>query len=105
VEDEPEQEALFYIEGPDERGCVWMHGTSSRDPWAQNLGPCRKVVEALSQWLGEIDARDNEAQGQSRRERMDAWNADVARLDKAERVRRIRKIAKRTDHREEGGQG
>ena len=38
MSEEPEQEALFYIEGPDERGCVWMHGTSSRDPWAQNLG-------------------------------------------------------------------
>jgi len=24
MEDEPQQEALFYIEGPDERGCVWM---------------------------------------------------------------------------------
>jgi hypothetical protein len=52
MEDEPEQEALFYIEGPDERGCVWMHSTSSHDPWTQNLGPCRTVVEVLSQWLG-----------------------------------------------------
>ena len=33
---EPEQQALFYIEGPDERGCVWMHGASSKDPWARN---------------------------------------------------------------------
>ena len=23
--------------GPDERGCVWMHGASSSDPWAQSL--------------------------------------------------------------------
>ena len=50
----PEQEALFYIEGPDERGCVWMHSTSSRDPWSQNLGPRDKVAEVLSQWLGSI---------------------------------------------------
>jgi len=56
--DEPEQEALFYIEGPDERGCVWMHGTSSRDPWSQNLGPSNKVAEVLSQWLGSIDYDD-----------------------------------------------
>ena len=54
MEDEPEQEALFYIEGPDERGCVRMHGTSSRDPWAQKLGPADKVAEVLSQWLGSI---------------------------------------------------
>ena len=48
---EPEQEALFYIEGPDERGCVWMHGASSKDPWARNLGPAGKVAELLSQWI------------------------------------------------------
>lgn len=51
----PEQEALFYIEGPDERGCVWIHGASSQDPWSRNLGPCRKVSEVLSQWLGSIE--------------------------------------------------
>ena len=54
-DDQPEQDALFYIEGPDERGCVWMHGTSSRDPWSQNLGPAAKVAEVLSQWLASID--------------------------------------------------
>jgi hypothetical protein len=32
MQDEPEQEALFEIEGPDERGCVWIHGANSRDP-------------------------------------------------------------------------
>ena len=53
--DEPEQEALFYIEGPDEDGCVWTYGASPGDPWAQNLGPCRKVAEVFSQWLGTID--------------------------------------------------
>jgi hypothetical protein len=26
MQGEPEQEALFYIEGADERGCVWIHG-------------------------------------------------------------------------------
>jgi hypothetical protein len=38
----------LYIEGPDERGCVRAHGTSSRDPWTQNLGPAPKVAEVLS---------------------------------------------------------
>jgi hypothetical protein len=52
--DGPEQEARFYIEGPDERGCVWMHRASSSDPWAQNLGSSDKVAEVLSQWLGSI---------------------------------------------------
>jgi hypothetical protein len=55
MSDGPEQEALFYIEGPDERGCVWMHGSSSADPWAQNLGPADKVAETLSHWLDSID--------------------------------------------------
>ena len=58
MEDEPEQEALFYIEGPDERGCVWAHGTSSADPWAQNLGQAVKVAKVLSQWLGSIEYDD-----------------------------------------------
>ena len=53
--DEPEQEALFYIEGPDERDCVWVHGTSSADPLVRNLGSAPKVAEVLSQWLGTID--------------------------------------------------
>ena len=48
---EPEQETLFYIEGPDERGCVWIHGASSKDPLARNLGPAGKVAEILSQWI------------------------------------------------------
>ena len=55
MENEPEQEALFYIEGPDERGCLWAHGTSSANPWTRNLGPTAKVAEVLSRWLGTID--------------------------------------------------
>ena len=27
--------------GPDEDGCVWIYGLG--DPWAQNLGPRKKV--------------------------------------------------------------
>ena len=48
MEDEPDQEALFYIEGPDGCGCVWMHGRSSADPWAQILAPANKVAEMLA---------------------------------------------------------
>jgi len=55
LDEEREQEALFYLEGPDERGCVWIHGASSTNPWTQNLGPRDKVAEVLSQWLGSID--------------------------------------------------
>jgi hypothetical protein len=57
--DAPEQGALFYIEGPDERGCIWIHGASSRAPWMQNLGRKDKVAEVLSQWLSSIDYDDN----------------------------------------------
>jgi hypothetical protein len=52
---EPEQEALFEIEGPDEDACVWIHSTEPRNPWTQNIGPRDKVAEVLSQWLASID--------------------------------------------------
>ena len=54
MEDEPEQDALFYIEGPDEDGCVWISSTDA-DGWRQNLGPADKVAEVLSQWLASLD--------------------------------------------------
>jgi hypothetical protein len=88
MEDDPEQEALFYIEGPDERGCVWIHGTNSHDPWARNLGPADKVAQVLSQWLSELRAFEGDLEGQSRRDRMEAWDADVARLGQAEEAKR-----------------
>jgi hypothetical protein len=53
--DDPEQDAPFYIEGPDERGCDWMHGASFADPWSQSLGPADEVAEVLSQRLASID--------------------------------------------------
>jgi hypothetical protein len=34
---------------------VWIHGASTSDPWAQNLGPAGKAAEVLSQWLASID--------------------------------------------------
>ena len=55
MNDGPDQEPLFYIEGPDEDGCVWVYGASTKDPWAQNLGPADKVAEVLSEWLGSIE--------------------------------------------------
>ena len=58
TDEEAEQEALFYIEGPDEDGCVC--GANTSDPWAQNLGPCRKVADVFSQWLGTVDFEELE---------------------------------------------
>jgi hypothetical protein len=58
MKDEPEQEALFTIEGPDERGCVWARGAGGY-PWAHNLGPAKKVAEVLSQWLASIDGGES----------------------------------------------
>jgi hypothetical protein len=51
MDDEPEQDALFQIEGPDEDGCVWICSAKGRDVWCQNLGPANAVAEVLSQWL------------------------------------------------------
>jgi hypothetical protein len=56
--DEPEQAALFQIEGPDEDGCVWICSTAGRDVWCQNLGPKQPVAEVLSEWLGSIDYQE-----------------------------------------------
>ncbi len=55
MEDEPEQEALFEIDGPDEDGCVWISSAKSRDDWCGNLGAADKVAEVLSQWLASLD--------------------------------------------------
>ena len=53
---EPEQAALFDIEGPDEDGCVWACSPGGRrDIWCQNLGPAEKVAEKLAQWLAVYD--------------------------------------------------
>ena len=52
---EPKQEALFQLEGPDEDGCGWICSVEGRDLWCQNLGPVKKVAPVLSQWLGSID--------------------------------------------------
>ena len=55
---EPEQDALFQIEGPDEDGCVWICSAEGRAAWCQNLGPAEKVAKVLTQWLGSIDHQE-----------------------------------------------
>jgi len=59
MDDEPEQDALFEIEGPDEDGCVWICSSKGRDVWCQNLGPKEAVAEQFCQWLGSIDYLEN----------------------------------------------
>jgi hypothetical protein len=54
MDDEPEQDALFEIEGPDEDGCVWICSAKGREDWCRNLGPADKVAEVLSQWLAAV---------------------------------------------------
>ena len=55
IEEQPKQEALFEIGGPDEDGCVWICPPADKGDWCQNLGPRDKVVEILSQWLSSLD--------------------------------------------------
>lgn len=62
MQDEPEQEALFEIEGPDEDGCVWICSPEGRDAWCRNLGPKEKAAEVMCQWLGSIDYLENAAE-------------------------------------------
>jgi hypothetical protein len=52
IEDEPEQSALFDIEGPDEDDCVWLRNEGQR---CFNLGPRDAVAEKMCQWLSTID--------------------------------------------------
>ena len=59
-ENEPEQGALFQIEGPDEDGCVWICSSEGRGVWCENLGPREKVAEVMSEWLNAIE---NDATG------------------------------------------
>ena len=63
MESEPDQSALFQIEGPDEDGCVWACSSEGRDVWCQNLGPVEKAAEEMSRWLASIDADEWELGG------------------------------------------
>lgn len=55
MDDDPEQDALFTLDGPDEDGCVWVCSNDISNPWCQNLGQQDKVAEVLARWLDEID--------------------------------------------------
>lgn len=57
---QPEQAALFQIEGPDEDGCVWACSSEGRDVWCQNLGPADAVAEVVSAWLVSQDYDEKE---------------------------------------------
>ena len=93
MQDEPEQEALFELQGPDEDDCVWACSPDGRDVWCQNLGPTEKVAQVLSQWLGRIDYDE---QDELSPEAIQAGKRQ-AKID--------RKAARPEDNREEGGQG
>jgi hypothetical protein len=55
MEDEPKQDALFYVEGPDEDGRVWICSADAPGQWCHNLGTADKVTEVFSQWLVSTD--------------------------------------------------
>ncbi len=69
MDDEPEQDALFEIEGPDEDGCVWIcpigftsglrpdgtptHALSRFSSCTMNVSPvCNKLVVAAKEFTG-----------------------------------------------------
>ncbi len=54
-DDEPEQGALFQIEGPDEDACVWLVSGTGQDTVVLNLGPRDAVAAKLTDWLASID--------------------------------------------------
>ena len=54
-ENEPEQESLFEIDGPDEEGNVWIVSPEGRNVWCHNLGQQDMVAEVMSDWLEQID--------------------------------------------------
>jgi len=62
MEDGPEQEALFYIEGPDEDGCVWICSAQAGQ-WRHSMGPVDKVAGVLSQWLATLDDGESSFSG------------------------------------------
>ena len=57
MDGQPEQDALFQIEGPGEDGCVWICSTEGRDVWCQNLGPQNAVAEVLPMAPGQSITR------------------------------------------------
>lgn len=59
MDTEPEQDALFQIEGPDEDGCVWICAPTGRDVWCRNVGPRDNMAEIVSQRLGQIEYQES----------------------------------------------
>ncbi|HEX8443026.1 MAG TPA: hypothetical protein VF631_05200 [Allosphingosinicella sp.] len=55
MDNEPDQGALFEIEGPDDDSCVWLVSGKGADAVVVNLGPRDAVAEKLAHWLCEID--------------------------------------------------
>lgn len=55
TDEEPAQEALFVLEGPDEDGCVWICSPEGRDIWCQNLGPFGPAGKVMADWLAQND--------------------------------------------------
>ncbi len=54
-----DEKTLFTIEGPDVEGLVWVVSAGTANPWSHKLGSTDRVAEALSQWLGSNDHREN----------------------------------------------
>ncbi len=54
-----DEKTLFTIEGPDAEGLVWVVSADTANPWSHKLGSTDRVAQALSQWLGSIDHREN----------------------------------------------
>jgi hypothetical protein len=58
--DNPPQDSLFEIDGPDDEGNVWIVSPEGRNVWSVNLGPQAVVVEVMSDWLEQIKYGENE---------------------------------------------
>jgi hypothetical protein len=55
MDNEPEQDALFEIEGPDDDSCVWLVSGKGEGAVVVNLGPRDSVADKMTQWLSAID--------------------------------------------------
>ncbi|HMI41478.1 MAG TPA: hypothetical protein VK485_09650 [Sphingomicrobium sp.] len=52
--DDPLQDSLFEIDGPDDEGNVWIVSPEGRNVWSVNLGPQDIVAEVMADWLEQI---------------------------------------------------
>jgi len=60
MQDDPLQDSLFEIDGPDDEGNVWIVSPEGRNVWSINLGPQDVVAEVMSDWLEQIKYGENE---------------------------------------------